>query len=74
MPGISGHLRLRQEAGRGDQVARGQRLAVGQRDPPRRGVLVPAGALDGGVEPHVPAHVVLVGDVVGVLLDLRFPA
>ena len=35
------------------------------------GVLVPAGALDDGVEPHVPAHVVLVGDVVGVLLDLR---
>ena len=35
------------------------------------GVLVPAGALDDGVEPHVPAHVVLVRDIVGVLLDLR---
>ena len=34
-------------------------------------VLVPPGALDDGVEPHVPAHVELVRDVVGVLLDLR---
>ncbi len=66
-----GHLRLGQKARRGDQVARGQRFAVGQRDPPDAGLLVPAGALDDGVEPHVRAHVVLVRDIVGVLLDLR---
>ncbi len=65
------HLRLRQEARRRDQVARGQRLTVGKGDPPDVGVLVPPRALDDGAEPHVLAHAVLVGDVVGVLLDLR---
>ena len=71
IPGMSGVCGCDRKPGRGDQVARRQRLAAGQRDPPDLGLFVPAGALDGGVEPHVAAHVVLVGDVVGVLLDLR---
>ena len=37
---------------------------------PPLGVVVPAGALDGDAEPDVAAHVILVRDVVGVLLDL----
>ncbi len=65
-----GHVRLRQEARRGDQVAGAQRVTVGQGHPPDLGLLVPASAFDRRVEPHVPAHVVLVGDVAGVLLDL----
>lgn len=63
-------VRLGQEAGRRDQVPRPQGAAVGEVDLPVPGLLVPAGALDTDVEPHVPAHVVLVGDVGGVLLDL----
>ena len=66
-----GRFRLGQEAGGGDQVAGAQRLAAGQRDPPYLRVLVPPRPLDGGVEPNVAAHAVLVGHVVGVLLDLR---
>ena len=63
-------LGLAQIARREDQEPRPQRLAAGQRDQPLLGVLVPAGALDGGVEPHVAAQVVLLGDVLGVGLEL----
>ncbi len=70
MPGISGGARLREEARRGDQVPRRQGVTVGDRDPPHVVFFVPAGALDGRVEPDVATHVVLVRDVVGVLLDL----
>ena len=66
-----GCFRLRQEPGGGDQVARRQHVATGQRDLPAAGLVVPAGAFHDGVEPHVPAHVVLVGHTRGVLLDLR---
>ena len=62
--------RLGQEAGRGDQELRGQRLTTGKRDPPDLGIVVPSGTVDGGVEPHVAAHVVLVGDMLGVALQL----
>ena len=60
---------LRQEAGRSDQELRAQRLAIGECDPPDLGIFVPPGAFDGGVEPHVPAHVVLVGHMLGVALQ-----
>ena len=66
-----GQLGLGQEAGRGDQVRRPQPLAAGDPDLPLLGVLVPARALDDGAEPHVPAQVVAVGHVLGVLLQLR---
>ena len=66
-----GCLRLGEEPGRGDQVARRQHVATGQRHLPATGLVVPAGAFHDGVEPHVPADVVLVGHPRGVLLDLR---
>jgi hypothetical protein len=68
--GDVGDGRLRQEARRGDQVTRGEGFTAGQGDPPDARILVPACALDRGVEAHVLADVILVGDVVGVLLDL----
>src|ERR1700738_4744265 len=60
---------LRQKPSGGDEVPGGKLFTTGNRDPPDAGLLVPAGALDGRIEPHVPAHVELVGDVVGVSLD-----
>ena len=65
-----GDPRLGQEAGRGDEVRRPDRLAAGHRDLPHLVCLVPPRAVDNGVEAHVPAQVVLVGDVGGVLLQL----
>jgi len=65
-----GGVRLGQEAGGRDQVPRGDLRTPGDRDPPAQPRLVPAGALDGGVEPHVLAEVVLGGDVLGVALEL----
>jgi hypothetical protein len=65
------HLRLRQEAGRGEQVRRGDGLAVAHGHDPVRRLLVPAGTLDHLAETHVPLQVVLVGDMRGVLLQLR---
>ncbi len=61
--------RLAQKPGRGDQELGAQRLATGQRELPGAGLVVPAGAFDGGVEPDVAPHVVLVGDVLGVTLQ-----
>ena len=60
---------LAQEAGRGDQELRAQRLTAGKRNPPDLGIVVPPRAFDGGVEPHVAAHVVLVGHMLGVALQ-----
>ena len=65
-----GDVGLGQETRRGNEIPGVHGLAIAQRDPPKLGVLVPARALDDSAEPHVAAHVVLVGDVVGVLLDL----
>src|SRR5271166_3365877 len=71
MPWMSGVFGWDREAGRGDQEATGQRLAVGQGHLPDQRVVVPTGSLDRRVEPHVAAYVVFVGDVVGVVLQLR---
>ena len=46
-----------------------QRLTTGERDPPDLRIVVPPGTFDGGVEPHVAAHVVLVGHMLGVALQ-----
>ncbi|MGY2873073.1 hypothetical protein ACVW00_000263 [Marmoricola sp. URHA0025 HA25] len=67
---------LGEEAGRRHQVrrrARGRAPAGrrGRRDHPVLLVLVPASAFDPDAELHVPAEVVLVGDVLGVRLQLR---
>ena len=60
---------LAQEAGRGDQELRAQRLTAGKRNPPDLGIVVPPRTFDGGVEPHIAAHVVLVGYMLGVALQ-----
>ena len=64
------HLRLRQEAGRGEQVARRERLAVVQVDDPMALLVVPARTVDDDAEAHVATQVILCRDVVAVLLQL----
>ena len=61
--------RLAQEAGRGDQELRAQRLTTGNGNPPDLSIVVPPGAFNGGVEPHEAAHVVLIGHMLGVALQ-----
>ena len=51
-PGNNRGASPEQEPGRGNHELRGQRLTVGQRDPPQLGMSVLPDAFDGGVEPH----------------------
>ena len=69
----SGDIRgfwLAQEAGCGGQELRAQRLPAGKRNLPDSGIVVPPGAFDGGVEPHVATHVIFIGHMLGVALKL----
>ena len=63
--------RVRQRAGRHDDVLRGVALAVVGGHRPAIGALVEHGRGDAGVELDVGAQVEAVGDVVGVFQDLR---
>ncbi len=68
--GDVGVLRHRERAGRHHVVTGSDLVAGGGVDVPTRCVLVPDGAVDGGLEPDVTAQVVAVGDVVEVAQDL----
>jgi hypothetical protein len=73
--GEAGHQRqprLGERAGRADQDVRGQ-LAPRRRDPPARGVVLPAGRRDVGVEDDVPLEVEPPGHALQVPQDLRLP-